>query len=556
MKIPILYELNQELTRLFVAGSRLSTDDPRLKKYIAPLSKLGEKAPVFQKLAVNVQELLSAAPEQSAGKLIDTQSFLLSILSTQGENAPAEPPIEIDPDGKNYGLDPTVTRYSALKPVIDVLTRGGSGSVKVMKDAFEHGVLKDPRCYAAISTALGRNDWVLNFMFNNSDNTSQTIAAISTALGRNNGVMYFMCNNTVRDMFDYSSQAIADNTSQTIHDNVFSYIGERIIPFLLDDFNIEGDAGDGRRLMAMYLAGGETVLPIAEAGFEKGSDPVKIDAIKIMSDYPKYEKLLLNSLGERKAVREEAMRALIKLNSKEGIDKVLAIYNGDKPGNTAEIITQGNSPYLVQNVLDLAQNAYAAVQVERINPEDVKNLYKATGLLRNKPAEEVAAFFKRILSEDWLEKAEKALPKAEKQGYHYSLAEISLETLFLTRKEDDFIWAMFKETQQGFFSKVFKKKANAPHDNLARFAFRIGAWKLDPEDFYDTFFKTDLYKEIVKIEPRIFDNTFLRGDKENPGYSRRIAGYFIRNGNFHAAKATVFPDDGPTLAALKAYFKE
>ena len=46
-----LYDLQQELNRLFIAGSKFAKNDPRLQKHVPILKKLGEKAPVFNKLA-------------------------------------------------------------------------------------------------------------------------------------------------------------------------------------------------------------------------------------------------------------------------------------------------------------------------------------------------------------------------------------------------------------------------------------------------------------------------------------------------------------------------
>ena len=40
-----LYDLQQELNRLFIAGSKFAKNDPRLQKHIPILKKLGEKLP-------------------------------------------------------------------------------------------------------------------------------------------------------------------------------------------------------------------------------------------------------------------------------------------------------------------------------------------------------------------------------------------------------------------------------------------------------------------------------------------------------------------------------
>ena len=70
MKLQPLYDLQQEITRLFVAGSKFAIGDPRLLKHVAVLNKLGEKAPVFKKLATDLEDLTKTDAQQSSEKLL------------------------------------------------------------------------------------------------------------------------------------------------------------------------------------------------------------------------------------------------------------------------------------------------------------------------------------------------------------------------------------------------------------------------------------------------------------------------------------------------------
>lgn len=85
MRIQALYDLQQEIDRLYIAGSKFAKDDPRLAKQLPVLNKLGEKAPVFKKLAQNVEELIQSNALKSSEKLLDTGGLLYSVLYTQGE---------------------------------------------------------------------------------------------------------------------------------------------------------------------------------------------------------------------------------------------------------------------------------------------------------------------------------------------------------------------------------------------------------------------------------------------------------------------------------------
>jgi len=72
-----LYDLQQELNRLFIAGSKFAKNDPRLQKHVPILKKLGEKAPVFNKLAQEVEVLLQVESTQACRKTIECFYFTL-----------------------------------------------------------------------------------------------------------------------------------------------------------------------------------------------------------------------------------------------------------------------------------------------------------------------------------------------------------------------------------------------------------------------------------------------------------------------------------------------
>ena len=108
-----LYDLQQELNRLFIAGSKFAKNDPRLQKHVPILKKLGEKAPVFNKLAQEVEALLQVESTQAAEKLLGVSTLLYSVLYTQG--------VTLEEDATKESQIPTIqlanvnTTYSYLQ---------------------------------------------------------------------------------------------------------------------------------------------------------------------------------------------------------------------------------------------------------------------------------------------------------------------------------------------------------------------------------------------------------------------------------------------------------
>lgn len=514
MAIPVLFELNQELTRLFIAGSRLSSDDPRIKKFIPPLKKYGEKAPVFLKLAQHVEELAAVSANESAQKLIETEKFLLSVLSTQGDTSPQENDVLTD---INYAqsenkLAKTAVTYRRLSPVIEALTTTGSGRLEIIQHAFENGLFADPRLYKAAVDALG-------------------------------------------DKYG----EIADLAAEKI----LPSMGSGVCPFLLDGYNIKGGTSDGRRLTAMHKITGEKMLDLVDEAIEKGNAPVKTEAVKIMADYPRYEETLLGMLDESKTVREEVMKALVKMGSKKGVDKLIAAYKGSKPDTVLDALSWGTGEYLADEILQVAQADYEMIKKSDVTEKEIVKLKNDIAALKNKHTENIAGFFKTMLTEEYLVQAEAVLPKDKKNAYYYkTLEESALDALYHSGKGDDFIWEMFSDTQAGILNKIFKKskKKDLPK-TLNGYAFRIGSKTLDPDEFFNTFFKTDLYKDIAKNDYHAFYHCFLSEEEgvTKPAFSKKIARYFAENMGDHThidlAGKIVEPSDTGTLNILAEKLK-
>ena len=503
MAIAILSELNSELTRLFVAGSRLCNGDPRLKKYVDPLGRMGEKAPVLLRLATLLEELLDTPPELSARKLLETEAFLLSILSTQGDPTdknrtpgdkkenPAHASLLAD---RQYSSSGTTVSYRRLSPVLTALSTSGGGRMQALESALELGFFCDPRLAQPVADALASNSP------------------------------------------DVTGFLIAD---------VLPVVGTPIVPYLLSIFNSEGNVADARKLRALYKLMAERALSLAQECFDSGSPHVKIEAANILGDFPQCETLLLGGLGGKKDVREAVMKSLIRMDSHAGIDKILELR--DKP-EAVSAITNGDSPYLVDRILEMLRDRGVALEAGAKTPDDLRLFAEALEFLRNKKSEPAAVYLQALLTGGLLENLKNPLPQRGEK-----LTDTTLDILFQTGHGGDFIWEMFRSTQQGRLGKLFGGKKDSPV-MLPLYAFSIGAVRLDPEVFYDVFFKSQLYQEVIKLDRNAFAEAFLSDG--SPPFSRQVAGYFAKSGDTILAVRTVASSDTGALNTLADLLKD
>jgi len=83
MSIPVLIEVYDEMRRLAIAGSTVAPGDFRLKKLVPPLTKSGEKSPVFAKVAQAVQAVVDSNEKTASTSLLELTTLVNAILYTQ-----------------------------------------------------------------------------------------------------------------------------------------------------------------------------------------------------------------------------------------------------------------------------------------------------------------------------------------------------------------------------------------------------------------------------------------------------------------------------------------
>lgn len=297
-----LYDLQQELNRLFIAGSKFAKNDPRLQKYIPILKRLGEKAPVFNKLAQEVEALLQAESQQSAEKLLNVSTLLYSVLYTQGVTIQAEATKALQEPNVSIADVNTTYSYLQLKPVLQALTQSNSGRLEVLKDAFERGIFKDSRTFGYLSYALA---------------------------------------DKYTELADYVLQTIIPTC------------GQAMLPFLLSDFRLEDRTENVRRLRLLYQLKYAKMDSLTDKIFSESLPNLQAEAISIIAEKKdtQTEDFIMSLTGDKnKLVREASYKALAILGTQRSIDKLLVLYETNK--------TKGNAKALAEAISLLATPSY------------------------------------------------------------------------------------------------------------------------------------------------------------------------------------------------------
>jgi hypothetical protein len=357
MRLQPLYDLQQEINRLFIAGSKFAKGDPRLQKHIPVLQKLGEKAPVFNKLAADIDDLLKADTQESSGKLTAISTLLYSVLYTQGETTEAD--TAEHEQSPNINIEDVRTAYSylQLKPVMQALTTSDSGRLDVLRDALERNVFNDSRIYKYLDAALA-------------DKYSELAAYVE--------------------------------------ETVIPAIGAPVVPFLLQNFKYEDKPEQARRLRLLAKFKAE-LMPAMTEQILAGSMPIlQAEVIHILSNDPKNEALIIKMADDKnKLVREAAYKALAKLNTQAGLEKLTEAYLKNKTKGNLSLIVSALAltklPFFFQEVfgqisasfddfIALTKDADEKVLTEKLNLFETH-----LTALQNKEPKQVCPFLSNIL---------------------------------------------------------------------------------------------------------------------------------------------------------------
>jgi hypothetical protein len=353
-----LYDLQQELNRLFIAGSKFAKNDPRLQKYIPILKKLGEKAPVFNKLAQEVEALLQVESQQSAEKLLNVSTLLYSVLYTQGVTIQAEATKALQEPNVSIADVNTTYSYLQLKPVLQALTQSNSGRLEVLKDAFERGIFKDSRTFGYLSYALA---------------------------------------DKYTELADYVLQTIIPTCGQVM------------LPFLLSDFRLEDKTENVRRLRLLYQLKYAEMDSLTDKIFGESLPNLQAEAISIIAERKdkQTEDFIMSLTGDKnKLVREASYKALAILGTQRSIDKLLALYETNKAKGNAKALAEAISllaiPSHYQPFLKKVYEQFnILLSIEKTDNNAATNAFERFAIdldiLENKDCNEVYEFLSELL---------------------------------------------------------------------------------------------------------------------------------------------------------------
>ncbi|WP_059050275.1 HEAT repeat domain-containing protein [Paenibacillus senegalimassiliensis] len=288
MSIPLLQELQQEVRRLYIAGSDLATDDFRLKKMLPQFQQLGERAPVFKKLGEGIASLIDPASDPQTGseaKLQHIGALLHAVLATQGSVQPQGKPEETRPDHR-LTLTTTLT-YRQLAPIQTALTTTGSGRYEIVIEAYKQGHFQDLRLLPLALNALG---------------------------------------DPYAELADYAAE------------HILPAYGEQIVPLLQEQLDLQGGKSEVRRLNVLCQMCGSTMSGVILEAAEQGSDDIRVAAIGYLVQPEHLSSVMAWTKDKKKAVREAAYKALAAGGLPEGLEHLHASFKGKDQEIVAEAL--------------------------------------------------------------------------------------------------------------------------------------------------------------------------------------------------------------------------
>ncbi|MDF2647949.1 MAG: hypothetical protein K0Q73_3754 [Paenibacillus sp.] len=345
MSIDLLFELQHEVRRLFIAGSGMAAGDLRLQKMLPQLQKLGESAPVFNRMAQAVSQVLEAETSGSASRLLDLGTLLNSVLYTQGKTETKEDLVHVEGTETQFS---TSIPYRKLYPLIEALTQKGQGRMEQLRQGYDDGLFHDFRVIPAAVSAL-----------------------------------------------DDSYVEIPD----FLHRKVLPTLGMEALPALQQQFRPDGGKGDARRLELIHDLLRLNALDLLLQAAKQGSTEVRSTAIELLGNYPDQEDFILEQADDKKKeIRRAALFALSRLGTEQAIARLYKALGSKDQDLAIEPIQLCKANDLTLSVIGHAESALQRI-VQRTNVEDsAQQLMADIRSLQGKCVPEVVDFIEKLLS--------------------------------------------------------------------------------------------------------------------------------------------------------------
>ena len=345
MSIDLLFELQHEVRRLFIAGSGMATGDLRLQKMLPQLQKLGESAPVFNRMAQAVSQVLEAETSGTASRLLELGTLLNSVLYTQGKTETKEELVPVEGTGAKLS---TSIPYRKLHPLIEALTQKGQGRMEQLRQGYDDGLFHDFRVIPAAVSAL-----------------------------------------------DDSYVEIPD----FLHRKVLPALGMEALPALQQQFKLDGGKGDARRLELIHDLLALSALDLLLQAAKQGSTEVRSTAIELLGDYPEQEDFILEQADDKKKeIRRAALFALSRLGTEQAIARLYKALGSKDQDLAIEPIQLCKANDLTLSVIGHAESVLERI-IQRTNVEDsAQQLLADIRSLQGKRVPEVVNFLEKLLS--------------------------------------------------------------------------------------------------------------------------------------------------------------
>lgn len=341
MSLPILNELHQDLKRLMIAGSDLAIGDQSLKKKIPVFMKMGERAPIFTRIA-NLTESLMNGKESTSEQLLELSTLLTSVMYTMGKTG-GEGEWEM---AASYGEYPTELSYLTLKPIMEALTTKGSGRWEIIEQAWQSGKIYDMRLLLPLISAL-----------------------------------------------DDSYQEIGD----LVAEHILPTYGRDVLPLLQASFSKKGKKGDGRKLKVMAGILGEEGLPFYYDCIENGSAQVQLAGLEILSEYEQAEEVLITYTKAKKAdTRLVVYKSLAKRESEAAITCLIKALDGKDRDLVIEAAAAHSTDKLKEAMLGYAKGVLGDF-IESKKPEQGDLLCSIIHCFWHSKSEKVAGFLRELV---------------------------------------------------------------------------------------------------------------------------------------------------------------
>jgi hypothetical protein len=309
VSLTILKQAYDEVRRVAVAGSVVAANDFRLKKLAAPLEQLGQKAPVFGKIAQAVTRLAESDEKDSAEALLELTTLVNAVLYTQGETGVAG---VLEPIQTTFlGQQQTQASARVLKPLLEALTTTGSGRIEIIKDAHERGAFRDLRLVAPAVAAL--------------DDPYAEIAAYMA-------------------------------------DDVLPIYGPSIVSELREKLDVKGRGGHVHRLVLMHRLDPVGARATVMQALDEGSKEIRVAAIECLGGSPDDLPILLeHAKSKAKDVRAAALRGLANCDAAEAVDALRDAFKGVNLELAVAAVSVSRNPRVTDFVLEEANAQWDAL---------------------------------------------------------------------------------------------------------------------------------------------------------------------------------------------------